>query len=88
MFWKKLGFVFLVFFFVFGTLITMGQQPVMAKELKLIASTYIPPVYKDIFPIIQRYIDYINEHGKGKVHLDFYHSGTLLPAEQTMPGLM
>ena len=32
--WKKLGFTFLVFFFVCSTLITVGQQPAMAKELK------------------------------------------------------
>jgi TRAP-type C4-dicarboxylate transport system substrate-binding protein len=80
--------VFLVFFFVCGTLITMGQQQAMAKELKLIYAHYIPPSYKDLFPVIKGFADYVNEHGKGKVHIDHFHSGTLLKSEELIPGLM
>jgi len=86
--WKKLGFVFLIFFFVFGTLITTGQQQAMAKELKLIFAHYLPPSYKDLFPIIKGFPDYINEHGKGRVHIEHFHSGTLLKSKETIPGLM
>lgn len=86
--WKKLGFVFLVFFFVCGTLITIGQQPAMAKEMKLIIASYIPPSYKDLFIPTKMFADYVNEHGKGKVRLEYFHSGTLLKAEELLPGLM
>ncbi|MFA4909769.1 MAG: TRAP transporter substrate-binding protein [Desulfobacteria bacterium] len=86
--WKKLGLAFLILFFICGTLITIGQQPALAKELKLITATYAPPAYKDAWQPLQHFIDYINEHGKGKVNIDFYHSGTLLKAEELLPGLM
>ncbi|MBI4621341.1 MAG: TRAP transporter substrate-binding protein [Desulfobacterales bacterium] len=85
---KKIGFVLLVLLFICSTLITMGQQPAMAKELKLIFAHYIPPAYKDLFPPIQGFPDYINEHGKGKVHIEHFHSGTLLKSEELIPGLM
>ena len=84
---KKLGFAFLVFFFVCGTLITVGQQQAMAKELKLIFAHYVPTAYPE-FPIIQGFVDYINQHGKGRVHIEHFHSGTLLKSKETMPGLM
>lgn len=57
-------------------------------ELKLVAATYVPPAYKDFFDVLQEFVDYVNENGKGKVHLEFYHSGTLLKAEELIPGLM
>ncbi|MBI4621342.1 MAG: TRAP transporter substrate-binding protein [Desulfobacterales bacterium] len=85
---KKIGFVLLVLLFICSTLITMGQQPAMAKELKLIYAHYLPPSYKDLFPVIQGFADYVNEHGKGKVHLEHFHSGTLLKSEELIPGLM
>ena len=88
MFLKKIGFVFCLLCFGCGVLITGVQQPAMAKELKLIMATYIPPAYKDLFPVIQGYVDYMNEHGKGRVHIEHYHSGTLLKARELMPGLM
>ncbi|MBI4621340.1 MAG: TRAP transporter substrate-binding protein [Desulfobacterales bacterium] len=86
--WKKLGFAFLILFFVCGTLITVGQQPAMAKEMKLIIASYITPSYKDLFTPTKIFADYINEHGKGKVRLEYFHSGTLLKAEELLPGLM
>ncbi|KAF0117338.1 MAG: extracellular substrate-binding protein, partial [bacterium] len=86
--WKRLGFAFLVLLFVCGTLTTIGQQQAMAKELKLIFAHYIPPAYKDLFPPIQGFPDYINEHGKGKVRVEHFHSGTLLKSEELLPGLM
>jgi TRAP-type C4-dicarboxylate transport system substrate-binding protein len=85
---KKISFVLLVLLFICGTLITVGQQPAMAKELKFIFAHYIPPAYKDIFPLLQAFPDYINEHGKGKVHVEHFHSGTLLKSEELIPGLM
>ena len=88
MFWKRLGFAFLVLLFVCGTLTTIGQQQAMAKELKLIYAHYLPPSYKDLFPVIKGFADYVNEHGKGKVHIEHFHSGTLLKSEELIPGLM
>jgi TRAP-type C4-dicarboxylate transport system substrate-binding protein len=85
--WKKLGFVFLVFFFVCVTLTTIGKQPAMAKETKFIFAHYVPTAYPE-FPILQGFVDYINEHGKGRVHIEHFHSGTLLKSEETIPGLM
>jgi TRAP-type C4-dicarboxylate transport system substrate-binding protein len=88
MFWKKLGFAFLILFFICGTLIAIGQQPAMAKETKLIIASYITPSYKDLFIPTKTFADYVNEHGKGKVRLEYFHSGTLLKAEELLPGLM
>ncbi|MDY7033673.1 MAG: TRAP transporter substrate-binding protein DctP [Thermodesulfobacteriota bacterium] len=88
MFLKKIGFAFLSLFFVCGVLITGGQQQAKAKELKFILASYVPPSYKDLFPPIQGFADYVNEHGKGRVHVEHYHSGTLLKAKELLPGLM
>jgi len=89
MFWKKLGFAFLILLFICGTLITVGQQPAMAKETKLIMATYIPPqAYKDLTVMLTSFPDYVNKHGKGIAQIEYYHSGTLLKAKELLPGLM
>ena len=85
---KKAVFLLLVLSFICMTVALGGQKTATAKELKLILAHYLPPAYKDLFPVIQGYVDYINEHGKGRVHIEHYHSGTLLKAKELMPGLM
>ncbi|MDY7033669.1 MAG: TRAP transporter substrate-binding protein [Thermodesulfobacteriota bacterium] len=60
----------------------------MAKELKFIFAHYAPPSYKDLYPCLTAFVDYINEHGKGRVHIEAYGSGTLLKAKELLPGLM
>ena len=89
MLWKRLGFAFLILLFICGTLITMGQKPAMAKETKLIMATYIPPqAYKDLAVMLTSFPDYVNKHGKGIAQIEYFHSGTLLKAEESLPGLM
>ncbi|MDY7030986.1 MAG: TRAP transporter substrate-binding protein DctP [Thermodesulfobacteriota bacterium] len=65
-----------------------NYHSVMAKELKLTIATHISPAYKDAWPVFPSFVDYVNKRGKGKVFLDFYHSGTLLNHKQLLPGLM
>ena len=88
MFKKRMFFTLLMLFFVCITLAIGSPKPAMAKEIKLIFAHYVPPVYKDLFPSLKAFPDYINEHGKGKVHVDHFHSGSLLKAKQLLPGLM
>jgi len=61
--------------------------PVMAKTIKLIAASHVPPSYLDILPAEQAFIDDINVASDGKVAIDFYHSGTLLGVNELIPGL-
>ena len=88
MFKKRMFFTFLVLFFICITLAMGSPKPATAKEIKLIFANYIPPSYKDLFPSIKAFADYINEHGKGRVSVEHFHSGSLLKAKQLIPGLM
>ncbi|MDY7033668.1 MAG: TRAP transporter substrate-binding protein DctP [Thermodesulfobacteriota bacterium] len=85
---KKAVFLLLVVFFICMTVTAGGLKVAMAKELKIIMAHYLPPSYKDLFPVIQEFVDYLNEHGKGKVRIEHYHSGTLLKLRELIPGLM
>jgi len=71
-----------------GKTTTSTQSGHNGQEIKLVASTYVPPSYKDLYPSLSQFVDYVNEHGKGKVQVEFYDSGKLLGAEQALPGLM
>ena len=71
-----------------GKTTTSTQSGNTGQEIKLVLSTYIPPSYKDMYPPMAQLVDYVNEHGKGKVQIEFYDSGKLLGADQTLPGLM
>ena len=44
--------LFVVLFLGFG----MGQQPGLAKEMKLILADYLPPSYQDYFPATQIFV--------------------------------
>ena len=58
-----------------------------AKPLELSIAYYVPPTYKDLFPQTKAFVDRVNELGKGKVKLTYYHSGKLLKAKELIPGL-
>ena len=55
--------------------------------LKLTVASHVPPSYEDIFIPMKTWVDDINTMGKGKVKIDFYHSGTLLKVKELIPGL-
>ncbi|MGQ9694585.1 MAG: TRAP transporter substrate-binding protein [Thermodesulfobacteriota bacterium] len=71
-------------------LLTIGiaLTPAMSKELKLIMADFLPPSYQDYFPADEIFVNYVNKHGKGKVQIEFYHSGKLLKAKELIPGLL
>ena len=71
-----------------GKTTTSTQSGNTGQEIKLVASTYLTPSYKDVYPSFPQFVDYVNEHGKGKVQVEFYDSGKLLGADQALPGLM
>ncbi len=59
-----------------------------AKTIKMVIASHVPPKYTDIFPLTQVFVNDVNTLGKGKIKLDYYHSGTLLGAKQLIPGLL
>lgn len=87
-FFESIGYTFLILSLAFGTLTIIDRQSAMAQERELKYAHYVTPSYKDLFPVISRFPDYMNEHGKGKVHVKHYHSGSLLQANEVLPGLM
>lgn len=64
------------------------KPPEAKKEMKMTMATLITPAYDDLFPPMQGYVDYINQKGKGKVQIDYYHSEKLLKANDLLTGLM
>ena len=59
------------------------------EEMTLIMAMYYGPMYEPLWSYgINVLPEYINEHGKGILQIDLYHSGTLLDAKNIMPGLM
>ena len=88
MVWKKLCFITLLLFLISSALTTGVHQPAMAKELRLIIATHVSPAYKDAWLAFPSFVDFLNKSGKGRVHIAFYHSGSLLNHKQLLPGLM
>lgn len=64
------------------TSLTRGGRS--ASEVRV--ATYLTPSYKDLYPGIEMFVDTAAE-AEG-VSVDLYDSGTLLNAEQTIPGLL
>lgn len=81
---KKFSMILLISFVLFG-LVFAGN--VCAKPIKLLVASHVPPSYPDILPVEQEFIEDINVASGGDVVLDFYHSGTLLGANELLPGL-
>jgi len=57
-------------------------------EGKSTVATYIPSSYGDLYPGIEKFTDVATDRSKGRLSLDMYDSGSLLGAEQLLPGLM
>lgn len=51
-------------------------------------ATYIPASYDDLYPGIEKFVDVVTRESGGKLSLDMFDSGTLLGAEQLLPGLL
>jgi len=53
----------------------------------LVACTYVPPSYKIEYESDSSFVNYVNEHGEGKVTMKYYNSGTLLKGNEELAGL-
>src|SRR5918998_3567505 len=51
-------------------------------------ATYIPQSYDDLYPGIQTFMDTLATTSGGRLSCDMYDAGTLLGAEQLLPGLL
>lgn len=78
------GFVLLV---MVGVLVACLAGYVQAGPITLIYSTYTPPTYKIEHEDDLSFVNYINEHGEGKVKMKYYHSGMLISSSEQLTGL-
>jgi TRAP-type C4-dicarboxylate transport system substrate-binding protein len=51
-------------------------------------ATYIPESYDDLYPGIQTFMDTVGAASGSRLNCDMFDSGTLLGAEQLLPGLL
>jgi TRAP-type C4-dicarboxylate transport system substrate-binding protein len=51
-------------------------------------ATYIPQSYDDLYPGIQTFMDTLAAASQGRMTCDMFDSGTLLGAEELLPGLL
>jgi TRAP-type C4-dicarboxylate transport system substrate-binding protein len=51
-------------------------------------ATYIPASYDDLYPGVQTFMDTLDGASGGRLTCDMYDAGTLLGAEQLLPGLL
>jgi TRAP-type C4-dicarboxylate transport system substrate-binding protein len=82
----KVTFVVMVFCFITGCLIFPAISS--AKEINVKMATYLTPSYVDLMAAMQGFVDEVNTKGKGKIKIDFFHSGKLLEVKELIPGLM
>lgn len=61
------------------------KSPAAKKPIELVAATYIPPSYTDLFPQEPEFVKRVNKNEK--VNVKFYPSGKLLKAKELLPGL-
>ena len=64
-----------------------AEKPASTKVITLIAASHVPKSYHDISPQEWAFVNDVNKEGAGKVQIKFYDSGTLLKAEELVPGL-
>lgn len=57
------------------------------EPIEITAATYIPPSYDDLYGGFEIFMEEAEETSDGAVTFDFYDSGTLLQADQLVPGL-
>lgn len=58
-----------------------------AEALEITAATYIPPSYDDLYGGFETFMDEAEGASDGQLTFDWYDSGTLLEADQLVPGL-
>lgn len=73
-----------------SVLLLTGTPPATAadKPITLTIASHMTPRYQDLFPVVQQFVDRINELGKGKVKVEFYHSQTLFKVRELVPALI
>jgi TRAP-type C4-dicarboxylate transport system, periplasmic component len=64
-----------------------AKQQGSHKEMTLTIASYIPVGYPYLYAGQKRFIDIVNERGKGIVQLNAYFGGTLLKGKLLLPGL-
>jgi TRAP-type C4-dicarboxylate transport system substrate-binding protein len=58
-----------------------------AEAMTITAATYIPPSYNDLYPGFETFMEEAESASDGSITFDWYDSGTLLEADQLVPGL-
>lgn len=58
-----------------------------AEPVEITAATYFPPSYNDLYGGFEIFMEEAEEASDGAVTFDWYDSGTLLQADQLVPGL-
>ena len=58
-----------------------------AEAMEITAATYIPPSYNDLYGGFEIFMDEAESASDGQITFDWYDSGTLLEADQLVPGL-
>ncbi|MDD2390976.1 MAG: TRAP transporter substrate-binding protein DctP [Desulfobacterales bacterium] len=83
---KKLGVVVAIA----CILCLFGSGPVSAadKVIKITVPAHITPGYKDMYDGVQRFVDRINELGKGEIQAELYHSQSLYKVKEIVPALI
>lgn len=72
---------------VFAAVLAAGASPASALTTIRYA-TYFTPAYPELFPAMLKFVETVNEKGKGKVKIEFFHSETLLKANDLFSGLI
>ena len=58
-----------------------------AEPIQITAATYIPPSYDDLYGGFETFMEESEAASDGQITYDWYDSGTLLEADQLVPGL-
>lgn len=58
-----------------------------AEPIQITAATYIPPSYNDLYGGFEIFMEEAESASDGAITFDWYDSGTLLEADQLVPGL-
>ena len=72
---------------IFAAVIVMGASPASAITTIRYA-TFFTPAYPELFPAMSKFVETVNAKGKGIVKVDFFHSETLLKANDLFAGLI
>ena len=64
-----------------------GDGDAEVEPLEITAATYIPPSYDDLYHGFEIFMEEAEGTSEGAITFDWYDSGTLLEADQLVPGL-